>query len=163
MSGKNHLIQQEELMAYLDGELATDRAVAAAAHLERCQECQELAAELRKMSQEMMAWKIEESGITELPDEVTEALEKGRKEPKKQKPGKQVISLPVWIGFFFRRWKLISGLAVVGLFAALVAVPNLLKSPQSVEFSGPSAALRKPSPSEPSPAAGDAFTSRAGT
>ena len=60
MSTNNHPIEHEELMAYLDGELATARAVAAAAHLEHCAECQELAAELRKISQELMAWEVEE-------------------------------------------------------------------------------------------------------
>jgi anti-sigma factor RsiW len=63
MSKSNHPIEQEELMAYLDGELATDRAVAAAAHLEHCAECEELAADLRKLSQEMMAWEVEAGDI----------------------------------------------------------------------------------------------------
>src|SRR5689334_7458075 len=60
MSTHNHPIEQEELMAYLDGELATNRAVAAAAHLEHCAECQELAADLRKLAQELMAWEVED-------------------------------------------------------------------------------------------------------
>lgn len=60
MSKSNHPIEQQELMAYLDGELPTNRAIAAAAHLEHCAECQELAADLRKLSQEMMAWEVEE-------------------------------------------------------------------------------------------------------
>jgi hypothetical protein len=59
MSKNNHPIEHEELMAYLDGELATDRAVAAAAHLEHCHECQELAGDLRRLSQELTAWEIE--------------------------------------------------------------------------------------------------------
>ena len=63
MSKNNHPIEHEELMAYLDGELATDRAVAAAAHLEHCAECQELAGDLRKLSQELMVWEIEEVEI----------------------------------------------------------------------------------------------------
>jgi hypothetical protein len=63
MSTRNHPIEQEELMAYLDGELATNRAVAAAAHLEYCAECQELAADLRKLSQELMAWEVEAADI----------------------------------------------------------------------------------------------------
>ena len=63
MSKSNHPIEQEELMAYLDGELATERAVAAAAHLEHCAECQELAADLRKLSQELMAWEVEAAEI----------------------------------------------------------------------------------------------------
>ncbi len=77
MSRSNHPIEQEELMAYLDGELATNRAVAAAAHLEHCAECQELAADLRKLSQEMMAWEVEEfATATEMSSEIIAALEK---------------------------------------------------------------------------------------
>jgi anti-sigma factor RsiW len=34
-----HPIAQEELMAYLDGELSPDRAATAAGHLEHCREC----------------------------------------------------------------------------------------------------------------------------
>jgi hypothetical protein len=84
MSTHNHPIEQEELMAYLDGELATNRAVAAAAHLEHCAECQELAADLRKLSQEMMGWDVEAVESSEIPDEIVAALEKRKKEPKKQ-------------------------------------------------------------------------------
>src|ERR1041385_3607352 len=84
MSKSNHPIEQEELMAYLDGELATDRAVTAAAHLEHCAECQELAADLRKLSQEMMAWEVGESDSTEISNDLALALEKRKREPKKQ-------------------------------------------------------------------------------
>jgi hypothetical protein len=84
MSKSNHPIEQEELMAYLDGELATNRAVAAAAHLEHCAECQELAADLRKLSQEMMmAWEVEEPETAEISNEMVAALEKRKREPKK--------------------------------------------------------------------------------
>src|SRR6476646_8420373 len=84
MSRNRHAIEQEEIMAYLDGELATDRAVTAAAHLERCAECQELAAELRKMSQELMAWEVEESQIgEEIPDEIAVAAERKKTTPKR--------------------------------------------------------------------------------
>jgi hypothetical protein len=73
---EHHPIEQEELMAYLDGELATDRAVEAAAHLERCAECQELAAELRKMSQELMGWEVEGAETGEgMPITIASALE----------------------------------------------------------------------------------------
>src|SRR5215467_9195423 len=74
MSKSNHPIEQEELMAYLDGELATDRAVAAAAHLEHCAECQELAADLRKLSQEMMAWEVEYLDSATIPTDLAVAL-----------------------------------------------------------------------------------------
>jgi anti-sigma factor RsiW len=62
MRKSDHPIAQEELMAYLDGELSVDRAATAAEHLERCRECQALAAELRGVSEHLMAWQIEPLG-----------------------------------------------------------------------------------------------------
>ena len=84
MSRHNHPIENEELMAYLDGELATDRAVEAAAHLEHCQECQELAADLRQLSQEMMAWEVEPSETAEISTDIAVALEKPKKKTNKR-------------------------------------------------------------------------------
>jgi len=54
-----HPIEAEELMAYLDGELTANRAAAAATHLGVCAECQGLVAELRSVSQDLKAWKVE--------------------------------------------------------------------------------------------------------
>ena len=54
-----HAIEPEEMMAYLDGELPAARAAEAMTHLERCAECQKLAADLRRVSQEMAAWQVE--------------------------------------------------------------------------------------------------------
>src|SRR5215475_2310088 len=54
-----HAIDPEEMMAYLDGELPATRAAEAMTHLERCAECQKLAADLRRVSQEMAAWQVE--------------------------------------------------------------------------------------------------------
>src|SRR5882672_176987 len=81
MTKTNHPIEQEELMAYLDGELATDRAVTAAAHLEHCQECQRLVDDLKGISQKLMEWEIEASEAEILPD-ITTALEEREKKPK---------------------------------------------------------------------------------
>jgi hypothetical protein len=66
MSTNRHPIEQEELMAYLDGELPADKATEALSHLELCQECQTLAADFRSVSQELMAWEVEspEVGIS---------------------------------------------------------------------------------------------------
>ena len=61
MSRNDHLIEPEELMAYLDGELSPDRAVTAAAHLERCRECQAVAADLQSVSRQMTAWELKPS------------------------------------------------------------------------------------------------------
>ena len=66
MSTNRHPIEQEELMAYLDGELLPDQATEALSHLELCPECQTLAADFRGVSQELLAWEVEspEVGIS---------------------------------------------------------------------------------------------------
>ena len=46
-------------MAYLDGELSAERAAEAMTHLERCGDCQKLAEDLRRVSQEMAGWQVE--------------------------------------------------------------------------------------------------------
>lgn len=73
MSTNRHPIEQEELMAYLDGELPADQATEALSHLELCAECQTLAADFRSISQ-LMAWEIEspEVGVS---SEINAALE----------------------------------------------------------------------------------------
>ena len=59
MNRMTHPIEPEEVMAYLDGELAADRAAIAAAHLGECAECQGLVAELRNISQNLNTWKVD--------------------------------------------------------------------------------------------------------
>jgi hypothetical protein len=83
--GENHPIEQEELMAYLDGELSTDRAAAAVAHLERCSECQRLAADLRDVSQTLMAWEVTSSS-PRIEQAITSALEGRGREGAGSKP-----------------------------------------------------------------------------
>ncbi len=63
MSTNRHPIEQEELMAYFDGELPTERATEALSHLELCPECQTLAADFRVVSQELMAWEVESTEV----------------------------------------------------------------------------------------------------
>jgi hypothetical protein len=66
MSTNTHPVEQEELMAYLDGELPTAQATEALSHLELCPECQTLVVDFRSVSQDLMAWEIEspEVGIS---------------------------------------------------------------------------------------------------
>ena len=66
MSTYRHPIEQEELAAYLDGELPADQATAALSHLELCSECRTLVADFRAISQELLAWQVEvpEFGIS---------------------------------------------------------------------------------------------------
>lgn len=102
MSKSNHPIEQEELMAYLDGELATNRAVAAAAHLEHCAECQELAADLRKLSQDMMAWEVKQAEIAvEIPVTIATAGQDRPRAPRKKRLGWRIFLTRrglVWAG-----------------------------------------------------------------
>jgi uncharacterized protein DUF4349/putative zinc finger protein len=126
MSTHNHPIEQEELMAYLDGELATNRAVAAAAHLEHCAECQELAADLRELSKEMMGWEMEVAeSSSETPDEILAALEKREREPK----GKSVVSKRQGWGILFtpRRIAWGGGISFFFLLVIALSVTNLLR------------------------------------
>ncbi|HET9365290.1 MAG TPA: DUF4349 domain-containing protein [Candidatus Angelobacter sp.] len=123
---RNHLIEQEELMAYLDGELVTERAVEAAAHLERCEECREFAAELRKMSQKMMAWEVEQLEVDgAMPVEIVEALEEKRERPKVKKVKSWRVG---GILITPRRLELAGGAAILFLLILAVFVPNYLRS-----------------------------------
>jgi negative regulator of sigma E activity len=80
MISNNHPIEQEDLMAYLDGELSTDRAAATLAHLERCAECQTIASDLRGVSRRLLAWEVEASG-PRLAQSIANALETFKPEP----------------------------------------------------------------------------------
>ena len=53
-----HIIQPEEVMAYLEGELQPDRASAVRAHLTTCVSCQSVAADVRRVSQVLAEWHV---------------------------------------------------------------------------------------------------------
>jgi len=74
MSTNRHPIEQEEVMAYLDGELPPDQATETLSHLELCPECHTLVADFRRVSQELMAWEVESSEVG-IPSEINAALE----------------------------------------------------------------------------------------
>lgn len=79
----NHPIEQEELMAYLDGELPVDRAGIAAGHLERCRECQSLAADLQRVQRRLMEWEVEPGG-QEIGPALAAALKASSDRPRKR-------------------------------------------------------------------------------
>lgn len=102
MSMNIHPIEQEELMAYLDGELPADQATAALSHLELCLECRTLAADFRSVSQELMAWEIEspEVGIS---SEINAALrgrfQKRQASVRLPRLKNRIVANPwVWVG-----------------------------------------------------------------
>ena len=126
-----HPVVQENVMAYLDGELSVDEATKAAAHLEQCAECRRLAAELRSVSQELTAWQIA-CGDLQMKAEVGEALG-GRQ----QKQGSESISgNRSWRDWLrFRRWPTFAlGAASAGLVMLIaVAAFFTMESPWRVE------------------------------
>ena len=54
-----HEIDREEVMAYLDGEIAAARAVVVRTHLDQCAECRALADDLREVSAGLGEWAVE--------------------------------------------------------------------------------------------------------
>src|SRR5580700_6565138 len=98
MSEIRHAIEPEELMAYLDGELASGRAAEAMTHLDRCPECQRLAGDLRRVSQELTAWQVEP------PNLVPPVVET-------PKPSR----LPLWRGLPAWAWAVAGAALILGL------------------------------------------------
>lgn len=56
-----HAIDREDVMAYLDGELAAERAALVRVHLDTCESCRQLAADLRDVSARLHEWQVEPS------------------------------------------------------------------------------------------------------
>lgn len=73
MTTESHPFPPEEVMAYLDGEVAGERALALAEHLESCKECSTVAEHFCAVSQQLLAWAVESSPLAE-PAAVEEVL-----------------------------------------------------------------------------------------
>jgi hypothetical protein len=113
-----HPVEQEDLMAYLDGELTVDRAATAAAHLENCRECQELAADLQSVSRRMLAWQVEPSDF-QMKQDIATAF-KEREQTRTPRRG-------------MRRWQWgLAGAGVVVLSACVMVV--LLQQTDRYQF-----------------------------
>ena len=128
MHRTDHPIEPAEMMAYLDGELPLQRAVIAAAHLERCAECQALAADLRAVSQTLLSWQVEPSEAAA--------------------PVPPVVSRRTWRHrFHMRPWAW--GLVTAGVLVLLVASPVLRHSAQPAPEQARMAEFERPAPSPP--------------
>lgn len=69
MEVKIHPVSEEELMAYLDGELPATQALEIAGHLERCGSCQALTADFESLGGRLREWIVEPP-----PDELFQKL-----------------------------------------------------------------------------------------
>src|SRR3990167_4975857 len=139
-----HVVEPEELQAYLDRELAAGREAEIARHLGECRECQAVLADLKRVSETLQRWQVEPAPASLRPPAVEDA------EPQRR--------------FSWRRltWAL-AGTAVVVLVVGSLTIPNLLKSRQSADervtgLSGPSAQTpeRRPTAVAPPPASAPA-------
>jgi uncharacterized small protein (DUF1192 family) len=103
MNRSTHPVEQEEVMAYLDGELEPQRAATVAEHLDDCADCQALAAQLRGVSQQMMAWQVEPSPAR-LAERVTAATEERPAQRETAGEEKGSLHKPHWPRWLMSRW-----------------------------------------------------------
>lgn len=102
MTSSTHPFEQEEVMAYLDGELSANRAVSVAAHLRECTECAALAEQMRNVSVQLSNWSVEPA-----PASLTKNLEAARAErvvAKVRKPLGFAGRLTERFPLFVNRW-----------------------------------------------------------
>ncbi len=84
MNSSTHPYEQEEVMAYLDGELSADRAAGVASHLRECAECAALAEQMREVSSQLTNWSVEAAPATLTKN--LEAARTGHSSRKVKKP-----------------------------------------------------------------------------
>jgi uncharacterized small protein (DUF1192 family) len=126
MASSTHFIEQEELMAYFDGELSIDRAAVVAAHLEQCSECRAWAEESRALSERLTAWQVEPAPRS-LTEHMTAAIRID--EAKAQTADFNLPSRPRFPQFALPQWVWASvGAVCVFLVIAAISIPNLLRS-----------------------------------
>lgn len=133
MTSSTHPFEQEEVMAYLDGELAANRAAVVAAHLRECSECAALAEQMRDVSNQLSNWSVESA-----PETLTKNLKAARTEHAVAKVGKP-RGFAGWLDGKFRplgnRWALgMAGVAAVGLLVLFLARPSVLRAPDAARI-----------------------------
>jgi anti-sigma factor RsiW len=103
VNAETHPIHEEQVMAYLDGELSPDEAARVAKHLDQCASCAELAAELRGVSSRLVAWSVEPAP-QRLSDAVLAELTEGRNENAGSRPQWKQPRVPAWKNLLRNRW-----------------------------------------------------------
>lgn len=122
-----HPIAEEELMAYLDGELPSARAATTAAHLEHCRECQALAADLQGISHQLMEWQIDQPDSA-LRDELVEMLQ--RTVPRRQEVSRNRFS-------FLRARPWLWSVSVAAVLVLVGVMVQLFAPPGRMALRGP--------------------------
>lgn len=111
----NHLVEAEELQAWLDKELAPARHEEVTEHVASCRECSALVEDLKQVSAALQQWEVE-------------AAPEGLRPPVvvvEEKPRQRWFSLRPVLAF--------AGTATVILAIAAISIPNLMRSKMSSE------------------------------
>jgi hypothetical protein len=128
MTTRNHPVDAEALMALLDGELTPTEAAAATAHLETCSECQQLAGDLRGLSQTLKAADVPPSEAVAMPGTIVSALDDfvAQKEQGRVGAAKFSRERPRFKDLF-RKWAPISAVAAFAMLViAVVMLPHFI-------------------------------------
>ncbi len=130
---EKHVVEAEELQAYLDGELEAARRSEVEKHLHACAECTAVVRDLKQVSQTLQRWQVEPAPATLRP-------------PKVDEPRAAIRwTWPRLVLAF-------GGTAAVLLLALAVSIPNLLTSRQQAQAPGD---ILVPQPPPPPPAANE--------
>jgi len=147
MMAETHPVEREQLMAYLDGELAGDAAARIAAHLTQCAECRRLEADLRFVSSQMLSWNVEPAPAG-LSAGVGGAVRAYTLLPERQQ--RPAAGKTIWRRVIFSRWTWAAACAVVALLIATKLIDR--NTSEISEFGGGSAAqMSYISPTTPAP------------
>jgi hypothetical protein len=146
MNSSTHPYQQEEVMAYLDGELSADRAAGVAAHLRECAGCAELVEQMRGVSVHLTNWSVDPA-----PASLTANLRTARSAPastKQNKPKGIAAWLDGKLAPLRGRWAWGVGSAVaVAALLLVIGRLNAPRMPMAREVSGLNALVQPPAPS----------------
>jgi Domain of unknown function (DUF4349)/Putative zinc-finger len=136
-----HEFAPEEVMAYLDGELAPTRAAALATHLQRCDECGTVAAQLQQLSERLLDFSVEVVHAS-ASAAIAAALEETHIE-KPTRAGKVELSKPrSWtLGFASPYTWVLVGLVILA-FVGRFGFPNLPRFDDEIRSAAPSSSLK---------------------
>ena len=154
MNSSTHPYEQEEVMAYLDGELSADRASGVAAHLRECAECAELAEQMRGVSVHLTNWSVEPAPAT-----LANGLEVARKDRALPKVERRK-GIAAWLDGRFAplggrwAWGVASAVAVAALLL-VIGRPNLLRAPHERGVTGLNTLAESKQLMEPAPPPSD--------
>jgi Domain of unknown function (DUF4349)/Putative zinc-finger len=135
MNSSTHPYEQEEVMAYLDGELSADRASGVAAHLRDCAECAELVQQMRGVSIQLANWSVEPA-----PASLARGLIVAKKDRALPKVERRK-GIAAWLDGKFAplggRWAWgVGGAVAAAVLLLVIGRPNLLRAPKTREVTG---------------------------